>query len=151
MEDKNLLQEYIDAYTHTLKRINSLISEPMKEFGISFDQYLILKDIIFLKDLTLVEIAKKYDVTKSASRKHVSHLVKLDYITQFPFEEDRRKLLLKATDKGIEIEKICRDRIEKRFDEWMTLLGDQPVAEFLSFIKKFNESIVLMDRSAEYK
>lgn len=151
MNDKSLLQDYIDAYTHTLKRINSLISEPMKEFGISFDQYLILKDIVFLKDLTLVEIAKKYDVTKSASRKHISHLVKLGYILQLSFEQDRRKLILRATDEGIEVEKICRNRIEKRFEEWIDVLGEKSVGEFLSFSQKFYENIIQLDKNVEYE
>lgn len=151
MKDKNLLQDYIDAYTHTLKRINSLISEPMKQFGISFDQYLILKDIIFLKNLTLVEIAKKYDVTKSASRKHISHLVNLGYILQLPLPEDRRKLILKATDEGIEVEQLCRSRIEKRFNEWIEILGEKSVREFLSFTQKFNKNIIQVEKNVKYE
>ncbi|WP_419155217.1 MarR family winged helix-turn-helix transcriptional regulator [Weissella minor] len=137
-----LLNEYIDAYLSTLKYLDEVISEPADEYGLSFEQYLIMHNIAQKDGLTLSDIVDDRKVTRAAVSRQIKTLLKRDYVYQEPDEDDRRRMLLHLTETGIEIEKIVTGRVENRFEGWVEVFGSVKAREILDFIKMFDDKVV---------
>jgi len=137
--EESLLDAFIDAYMSSLKYLDEFVSEPAKEFHLSFEQYLILRDITQNKDVTLMDIASKRQVTRSAISRQIKVLLKQGYLRQQPDENDRRRLYLLATPAGSKAERVIRQRINCRFQGWVDVYGDDRAHEILNFIREFSQ------------
>ncbi|MBM7616664.1 hypothetical protein JOC36_000197 [Weissella uvarum] len=51
-----LLNEYIEAYLSTLRYLDEVIAEPADEYGLSFEQYLIMNQVAKEDGITLSAI-----------------------------------------------------------------------------------------------
>ncbi|WP_143462854.1 MarR family winged helix-turn-helix transcriptional regulator [Levilactobacillus enshiensis] len=137
--EESLLDAFIDVYMSSLKYLDEFVSEPAKEFHLSFEQYLILRDITQNKDVTLMDIASKRQVTRSAISRQIKVLLKQGYLRQQPDENDRRRLYLLATPAGAKAERVIRQRINSRFQGWVDVYGDDRAHEILNFIREFSQ------------
>ncbi|AKP63755.1 transcriptional regulator [Levilactobacillus koreensis JCM 16448] len=137
--EESLLDAFIDVYMSSLKYLDEFVSEPAKEFHLSFEQYLILRDITQNKDVTLMDIASKRQVTRSAISRQIKVLLKQGYLRQQPDENDRRRLYLLATPAGSKAERVIRQRINSRFQGWVDVYGDDRAHEILNFIREFSQ------------
>jgi len=137
--EESLLDAFIDVYMSSLKYLDEFVSEPAKEFHLSFEQYLILRDITQNKDVTLMDIASKRQVTRSAISRQIKVLLKQGYLRQQPDENDRRRLYLLATPAGSKAERVIRQRINSRFQGWVDVYGDDQAHEILNFIREFSQ------------
>ncbi|MFC6261566.1 MarR family winged helix-turn-helix transcriptional regulator [Levilactobacillus fujinensis] len=137
--EESLLDAFIDVYMSSLKYLDEFVSEPAKEFHLSFEQYLILRDITQNKDVTLMDIASKRQVTRSAISRQIKVLLKQGYLRQQPDENDRRRLYLLATPTGTKAERVIRQRINSRFQGWVDVYGDDRAHEILNFIREFSQ------------
>ncbi|WP_203641676.1 MarR family winged helix-turn-helix transcriptional regulator [Levilactobacillus andaensis] len=137
--EESLLDAFIDVYMSSLKYLDEFVSEPAKEFHLSFEQYLILRDITQNKDVTLMDIASKRQVTRSAISRQIKVLLKQGYLRQQPDENDRRRLYLLATPAGAKAERVIRQRINSRFQGWVDVYGDDQAHEILNFIREFSQ------------
>ncbi|WP_125544348.1 MarR family winged helix-turn-helix transcriptional regulator [Levilactobacillus lindianensis] len=138
-QEESLLDAFIDVYMNSIKYLGEFVSEPAKEFHLSFEQYLILRDITQNTNVTLMDIASKRQVTRSAISRQIKVLLKQGYLQQRPDENDRRRLYLLATPAGTRAERVIRQRINSRFQGWVDLYGDDRVHEVLDFIREFSQ------------
>lgn len=145
VDNKQLLNEYIDVYMTSLKYLDSFISEPATEFKLSFEQYLILHTIKENINVTLVEIAAERQVTRSAISRQIKVLLGLDYIYQERDTTDRRRLYLRLTPRGDEIEREISKKAQQRFQGWVDHFGQDKAEEILSFIRQFVDLAKLND------
>ncbi len=136
--NKALLDEAVGVYLSSLKYLNEFISEPTTKYGLSFEQYLILHSISDRKDISLMDIAKERNVTRSAISRQIKVLLQHDYIYQRPSQSDRRRLFLHLTPDGQKVEKRVYSAITKRFDHWINTFGEDKVRETIELIKKFH-------------
>lgn len=136
-QEQSLLDAFIDVYMSSLKYLDEFVSEPAKEFHLSFEQYLILREITRNHDVTLMDIASKRQVTRSAISRQIKVLLKQGYLRQQPDENDRRRLYLIATDAGKRAERVIRQRINQRFQGWVDVYGNERAHEILTFIQDF--------------
>ena len=81
-QEQSLLDAFIDVYMSSLKYLDEFVSEPAKEFHLSFEQYLILREITRNHDVTLMDIASKRQVTRSAISRQIKVLLKQGYLRQ---------------------------------------------------------------------
>ncbi|MBO8440978.1 MAG: MarR family transcriptional regulator [Firmicutes bacterium] len=139
MENRDLLNEAIEVYTRFLKYLNEFVSEPAAGYELSFDQYLILSDVANEKELTLVKIANRRNVTRAAISRQVKGLLNKGLLTQITNPNDRRQMFLELTPKGIEAEKRIKERVEARFDEWVQEFGRTKAKSIIDFIHKFGD------------
>ncbi|MFD1548120.1 MULTISPECIES: MarR family winged helix-turn-helix transcriptional regulator [Levilactobacillus] len=138
-QEQSLLDAFIDVYMSSLKYLDEFVSEPAKEFHLSFEQYLILREITRNHDVTLMDIASKRQVTRSAISRQIKVLLKQGYLRQQPDENDRRRLYLIATDAGKRAERVIRQRINQRFQGWVDVYGNERAHEILTFIQDFSQ------------
>jgi len=138
-QEQSLLDAFIDVYMSSLKYLDEFVSEPAKEFHLSFEQYLILREITRNHDVTLMDIASKRQVTRSAISRQIKVLLKQGYLRQQPDENDRRRLYLIATDAGKRAERVIRQRINQRFQGWVDVYGNERAHDILEFIQDFSQ------------
>ncbi|HJE87304.1 MarR family transcriptional regulator [Levilactobacillus brevis] len=138
-QEQSLLDAFIDVYMSSLKYLDEFVSEPARAFHLSFEQYLILREITRNQNVTLMDIASKRQVTRSAISRQIKVLLKQGYLRQQPDENDRRRLYLIATDAGTHAERVIRQRINQRFQGWVDVYGNDRAHEILKFIQDFSQ------------
>ncbi|MDT6980159.1 MarR family transcriptional regulator [Levilactobacillus zymae] len=145
-QEQPLLDAFIDVYMSSLKYLDEFISEPAKAFHLSFEQYLILREITRHQNVTLMDIASQRQVTRSAISRQIRVLLRQGYLRQQPDENDRRRLYLLATPAGEQAERLIRQRIDQRFQGWLDMYGEDRAQEILSFIRDFSQVTRLKNR-----
>lgn len=142
-ENDELLEDAIDVYLSSLKYLNNYISEPAEKYGLSFEQFLILRKIATQKNVTLMDIASERNVTRSAISRQIKVLLKHNYIYQEPSPSDKRKFYLHLTADGVEAEKDISLLAANRFDKWVNYYGKDKAREIIDFIHDFANSQLL--------
>lgn len=145
MANEELLNESIDVYIHFLKYLDEFVSRPGAEYHISFEQYLILHDVSREKDLTLMEIASRRNVTRSAVSRQIRSLLLKELIQQVPDHDDRRRMNLSLKPKGKKAEAQISERVTHRFSAWINEFGEDQAKQVLSFIREFGNKFADTD------
>lgn len=74
MKTKNndkLFEGSVEIYMSTLKFLEYVLSEPTKEYEISFEQFLVLRNICNNEKVTQMGIAAQRNVTRSAISRQI--------------------------------------------------------------------------------
>lgn len=145
-----LVAKYIDAYLSTIKYLNEMVAVPAAQYGLSFEQYLIMQGIAQHDGLTLTDIVAKRQVTRAAVSRQIRMLLRKQYIWQEADVTDRRRMLLHLTKRGQEVERELTDRIECRFDSWLISLGEERATEILKYMIKFDEKALTKNIMQHY-
>lgn len=142
MENPQLLQDYIEIYVSAIKYLEELVSKPTQEYGLSFEQFLILKEIYDDNSISLKDIAAKRDVTRGAISRQAGVLIRNNYILQEIDPSDRRRMILHVTDDGQKVVEDLMPKISKRFYSWIDRFGEDKAKELLSLMTEFKEKIM---------
>lgn len=145
-----LVAKYINAYLSTIKYLNEMVAVPAAQYGLSFEQYLIMQGIAQHDGLTLTDIVAKRQVTRAAVSRQIRMLLRKQYIWQEADVTDRRRMLLHLTKRGQEVERELTDRIECRFDSWLIPLGEERATEILKYMIKFDEKALTKNIMQHY-
>ncbi|QBO35648.1 MarR family transcriptional regulator [Periweissella cryptocerci] len=132
-----LLEKYIDAYLSTLKYLDDFVSQTAIEYNLSFEQYLIIREIAQRDGLTMTDIVDERNVTRAAISRQIKMLLKRNYVYQEADANDRRRMLLHLTPDGKEAERIISKKVRERFNGWIDIFGQAKAEEILSFIQDF--------------
>ncbi|CAM2832227.1 MULTISPECIES: MarR family transcriptional regulator [Dellaglioa] len=146
MTTTKLMEDYIDMYLGTFKYVEGFISQPTSEYNLSFEQFLILKDIQNTENISMVDIAKKRNVSRSAIARQLNVLKQLQYIYQEQDTIDRRRINLRLSDQGAKVERVVTESIKKRFDTWVDVLGEGKVVDLLGLMREFGQKIMVDGR-----
>lgn len=148
VEDSQLLDEYIELYMSSIKYVEDLVSEPTKAYHLSFEQYLIMKEIAEDSSVSLIDIARKRRVTRGAISRQIRVLLKLDYITQEIDPNDRRRLILNLTPNGIATVHEINPKIHQRFASWVETFGIDNSKQMLALMNEFRHKIMAKEVKA---
>ena len=142
METDELLNQAIDIYMSSLKGLEHFVSQPAARYALSFEQYLILQEVVKSPGIKLMDIAAKRQVTRSAVSRQLRVLIKNDYIKQEPDQADRRKVSLVATPAGRAVAQKIEQRISDRFAKWVAVFGEERGRQLLQLWDEFNHQII---------
>ncbi len=145
MKDSQLLDKYVELYMSAIKYVEDLVSEPTQAYQLSFEQYLIMKEIADDNSVSLIDIAKKRGVTRGAISRQIRVLLKLDYITQEIDPDDRRRLILNLTPSGQKTVEELNPKIHNRFTSWMETFGEENAKQMLDLMNEFRHKIMVKD------
>lgn len=141
MEEK-LLNDYIQMYWETFKYLDDLIAQPMKVYQVSFEQYLIMRDLGTGKDLEVSEIARERNVSRAAISRQLKTLLAKGFVMQDRNIKDRRRFPLRLTEKGEEVTEKLNVEIAQRFSLWTTRLGKKDAEELLRIMQRIRTEII---------
>lgn len=136
-----LLEQYIDAYLVYLKYLGDIIAHSAARFNLSFEQYLIIREIARREKVTLTDIVDERNVTRAAVSRQIKVLLKRNYIFQEADVHDRRRMFLHLTTDGKEAERVISKRIRDRFNGWIDVFGTERAEDILEFIMDFGELV----------
>ncbi|WP_179395657.1 MarR family winged helix-turn-helix transcriptional regulator [Lacticaseibacillus absianus] len=142
MTDQNLLDDYIDVYMTGFKYVGDLVSAPMKQYNLSFEQFLIMRDLLAGHTLSISDVAKNRHVTRAAISRQIKTLLDNHYIVQDRDANDRRRLYLRLTARGEEVTTALNAAIHERFYRWVEVIGEQDGRELLRIMRRVSNEII---------
>jgi DNA-binding MarR family transcriptional regulator len=90
------------------------LSEKLGRGSISFPQFFLLDSLVRQEVITMSGIASKMGHTTAAATGLVDRLEKLGYVARSHAEDDRRKVMVRITDKGSSlVAEIREDMVQK--------------------------------------
>ncbi|MFZ9937085.1 MAG: MarR family transcriptional regulator [Luteolibacter sp.] len=111
------------------------LSTELNKGSISFPQFFLLTYLSSEEYLTMSDIAKKMGHSTAASTGLVDRLEKLGYVERVHAAEDRRKIMVRITSKGVDL--VSRLRAEIATDLAGILAGmDEDQAEAVEHTKR---------------
>lgn len=148
MSDKNdaLLEKYIRVYMSAFKYIGDLVSEPTKRYKLSFEQFLIMRDVANSEQVGMSDIAAKRGVTRAAISRQIKVMLEHHYLIQERDPIDRRRLYLRLTPEGKAVTMKIDAAIHQVFDGWVEMMGKDKADDLLSIMEEVAEKIVRKGR-----
>lgn len=118
------------------------LSKDLNRDNISYAQFFLMSYLATSKELTMTDIARKMGHSTAAATGLVDRLEKLGYMERTHDVQDRRKVLVKVTPKGLELVSKLRDELQGRIAQAMhdTAAGD--AQSFISNYRKLDEMAV---------
>ncbi|MGO2299246.1 MarR family transcriptional regulator [Paucilactobacillus nenjiangensis] len=142
-EEKKYFDAFIKSYLFSLKYLQDFISAPASEYKISFDQYLIMHEIKeSTSDLTLMDIASRHRVSRSAISRQIGSLMDKGFVVQQVDSNDRRRKILQLTTEGDEIEGKLLEAGLDRAHDWIKIFGANRLSDVLQFIDDFSTQVI---------
>ena len=96
------------------------LSEELNKGSISYAQFFLLGYLAKEDFLTMTDISKKMGHSTAAATGLVDRLEKLGYVQRLHAAEDRRKVMVQITRKGLELVTRLRDVIASNISDAMT-------------------------------
>jgi DNA-binding MarR family transcriptional regulator len=115
------------------------LSTELNKGNVSFPQFFLLTYLSSEEYLTMSDIAKKMSHSTAAATGLVDRLEKLAYVERVHAAEDRRKIMVRITHKGVELVSKMRSEIANDLAEIIAGL-DEDQADALAHTKRAIQS-----------
>ncbi len=117
------------------------LSRDLSKDNISFAQFFLLSYLATSKDLTMTDIARKMGHSTAAATGLVDRLEKLGYMERTHAIDDRRKVLVRVTSKGLDLVSRMRDELQSRIADAMQETQTQDASSFMTAYRKLDEAV----------
>ncbi len=108
------------------------LSRELNRDNISFAQFFLLSYLASSKELTMTDIAKKMGHSTAAATGLVDRLEKLGYMERTHAIDDRRKVMVRVTAKGLDLVSRLRDELQSQIADAMHESSATDAAGFLT-------------------
>jgi DNA-binding MarR family transcriptional regulator len=95
------------------------LSKDLSRGNVSFAQFYLMSYLSTSRELTMTDIARKMGHSTAAATGLVDRLEKLGYVERMHAADDRRKVLVRITPKGLELVSKLRGALQDRVAEAM--------------------------------
>ena len=117
------------------------LSRDLNKDNISFAQFFLLSYLATSKELTMTDIARKMGHSTAAATGLVDRLEKLGYMERTHAIDDRRKVLVRITAKGIDLVSRLRDELQSRIADAMEETQTSDASSFMSAYRQLDEAV----------
>ena len=117
------------------------LSEELSKGQVSFPQYFLLGHISSSESLSMTEIAEKMTHTTAAATGLVDRLANLGYVRRTHASDDRRKVLVRITPKGLDLVGRIRQDIVARLSLVTGILEPDEQTTWLHIYEKIHAHI----------
>jgi len=107
------------------------LSKDLSRGNVSFAQFYLLSYLSTSRELTMTDIARKMGHSTAAATGLVDRLEKLGYVERMHAADDRRKVMVRITAKGMELVAKLRSTLQNRVAEAMEESSAQDVDTFV--------------------
>lgn len=108
------------------------LSRELNRDNISFAQFFLLSYLASSKELTMTDIARKMGHSTAAATGLVDRLEKLGYMERTHAIDDRRKVMVRVTSKGLDLVSRLRDELQTQIADAMAETSTSDAASFMS-------------------
>lgn len=117
------------------------LSKELNRENISFAQFFLLSYLATSKELTMTDIARKMGHSTAAATGLVDRLEKLGYMERTHAVEDRRKVLVRVTSKGLDLVSRLRDELQTQIADAMDETAAPDALSFMSSYRTLDTSV----------
>ena len=117
------------------------LSRELNRDNISFAQFFLLSYLATSKELTMTDIARKMGHSTAAATGLVDRLEKLGYMERTHAIDDRRKVLVRITSRGLELVSRLRDELQNQVASAMSETSANDAAEFITSYRSLDTSV----------
>lgn len=107
------------------------LSRELNRDNISFAQFFLLSYLATSKELTMTDIARKMGHSTAAATGLVDRLEKLGLMERTHAVDDRRKVLVRITSRGIELVTRLRDELQNQIADAMSETSATDAGSFM--------------------
>jgi DNA-binding MarR family transcriptional regulator len=108
------------------------LSKELNRDNISFAQFFLLSFLSTSREITMTDIARKMGHSTAAATGLVDRLEKLGYMERTHAIDDRRKVMVRITSKGLDLVARLRDELQAKIANAMSESDSDDVASFMS-------------------
>lgn len=117
------------------------LSRELNRDNISFAQFFLLSYLSTSPELTMTDIARKMGHSTAAATGLVDRLEKLGYMERTHAIDDRRKVLVRITSRGLELVSRLRDELQNQVAAAMSETASPDAASFISSYRTLDPSM----------
>jgi DNA-binding MarR family transcriptional regulator len=117
------------------------LSRELNRDNISFAQFFLLGYLATSKELTMTDIARKMGHSTAAATGLVDRLEKLGYMERTHAIDDRRKVLVRITSRGLELVSRLRDELQNQVAAAMSETSSEDAASFMTSYRTLDTSM----------
>ncbi|HEL1618349.1 TPA: MarR family transcriptional regulator [Streptococcus suis] len=111
MSDYHFSKQLCHSFYQVNKLFNQFYLKNLKEFDLTYTQYLVLVVLWENSPLSLKEIGKKLDLSSNTLTPLVKRLEEKGFIRRMIPKEDKRQLLIYLTEKGQKLQVSLEDKL----------------------------------------
>ena len=108
------------------------LSRELNRDNISFAQFFLLSYLATSKVLSMTDIARKMGHSTAAATGLVDRLEKLGYMERTHAVDDRRKVLVRITSRGLELVSRLRDELQNQIADAMSETSSEDAVSFMT-------------------
>jgi DNA-binding MarR family transcriptional regulator len=118
------------------------LSRELNRDNISFAQFFLLGYLATSKELTMTDIARKMGHSTAAATGLVDRLEKLGLMERTHAVDDRRKVLVRITSRGIELVSRLRDELQNQIADAMSETSSADADSFMNSYRSLDTAAV---------
>ena len=118
------------------------LSRELNRDNISFAQFFLLSYLSTSKELTMTDIARKMGHSTAAATGLVDRLEKLGLMERTHAVDDRRKVLVRITSRGIELVSRLRDELQNQIADAMSETSSSDADSFMNSYRSLDTTAV---------
>ncbi|HFI0148135.1 TPA: MarR family winged helix-turn-helix transcriptional regulator [Streptococcus suis] len=111
MSDYHFSKQLCHSFYQVNKLFNQFYLKNLKEFDLTYTQYLVLVVLWEISPLSLKEIGKKLDLSSNTLTPLVKRLEEKGFIRRMIPKEDKRQLLIYLTEEGQKLQVSLEDKL----------------------------------------
>lgn len=113
----------------------------LAEFGLNQSQFAVLREIVNHRDLAQKDLLGDFLLEKSNVSKIIKKLEQMELITVDVCIDDRRQMVLNATDGGVKLYHDCLERLGSMKEIFTEPLTDEEIEESLRVTRRLSEIV----------
>ena len=118
------------------------LSRELNRDNISFAQFFLLSYLATSKELTMTDIARKMGHSTAAATGLVDRLEKLGLMERTHAVDDRRKVLVRITSRGIELVSRLRDELQNQIADAMSETSSADADSFMNSYRSLDTAAI---------
>ncbi|KRN03354.1 transcriptional regulator [Levilactobacillus senmaizukei DSM 21775 = NBRC 103853] len=145
-EDR-VFEAFLRQYREIFRVLINAAEQITSQYSVSFEQYLLLKQIHEQRNITLSELADSTRTTRSAAARKLRALLLDGFVEQEAKLDDRRVKYLRLTTKGTNVERDIRQAFLQSAEAWEEIPSSLTSEDINAFFTQYQANIATWDRT----
>lgn len=145
--EERVFETFLRQYREIFRVLINAAEQVTGQYSVSFEQYLLLKQIHEQRNITLSELADSTRTTRSAAARKLRALLLDGFVEQEAKLDDRRVKYLRLTPKGAAIENDIRQAFLQSAAAWQQIPTSLTAGDINEFFTQYQQNIAVWDRT----
>ncbi|HIW71371.1 MAG TPA: MarR family transcriptional regulator [Candidatus Levilactobacillus faecigallinarum] len=145
--EERVFETFLRQYREIFCVLINAAEQITGQYSLSFEQYLLLKQIHEQRNITLSELADDTRTTRSAAARKLRALLLDGYVEQEAKMDDRRVKYLRLTPKGEKVEDEIHDVFLQSARSWNQIPSDLEDDTINDFFTRYQNNLAIWDRN----